>query len=339
MIRVGVVGTGDWGRNLVRVFATLPGARLVRVADLDGDRLADAARDLPGVETSLDPASVTGAADLDAAVIATPAASHHAHAAAALDRGLHCFVEKPLCLSAADAADLVRRADAAGRVLMVGHLLLYHPAVEALLERAAAGHLGTLRYASAVRVNLGKVRSDESALWSLGPHDLALMLRLFGGPPESVSARGAAWLRPGVEDLVFVNLRWPGGRLGQVEVSWLHPRKVRRLTVVGDLRMATFDDMEPSEKLRIYDAGAGIPGAYVGPGEALAVRYGDVSVPRIELAEPLRRECADFIDCVREGRKPRADGASGLAVVEVLEAATASLAADGAPVAPGGGTP
>ncbi len=331
MIRVGVVGTGDWGRNLVRAFAALEGARLVRVADIDGDRLADVAARHPGVETSTDPASVTLAGDVDAVVVASSAATHHGLAAAALDRGAAVLVEKPLALTAADAVDLVERARRRGAVLMTGHLLLYHPAVEHVEAMVRAGELGELRSMSAVRVNLGRIRADENALWSLAPHDVSVMCRLAGGPPASVSAMGTAWIRPGVEDEAFVTMRWASGLLGHVHVSWLDPQKERRLVVVGTRRRVVFDDMQPAEKLRVTERALPPTAEHVGPGEAAAVRYGPVVIPRVDPEEPLARECRHFLECVRTGARPRSDGEEGLAVVRVLEAASRSLAAGGAP--------
>jgi len=337
MVRVGIVGTGEWGGNLARVFADLPGAVLVRVADLEPRRRAEVRRRHPGVETSADGAAVMVAADVDAVVIAAPAAAHHALAAAALDAGKDVLVEKPLALSSKDASDLVARARRRRRILMTGHLLLYHPAVARLKALVDGGRLGDVRYLYSQRVNLGRVRSDENALWSLAPHDVSVMSHLLGGPPTSVGARGAAWLRRGIEDVVFLTMRWPGGRLGQVQVSWLDPHKERRLTVVGSRRMAVFDDMEAREKLRIYDMTVDPPGEHGGPGEALGIRFGDVTSPRLPPGEPLRLECRHFVECVRRRSAPRSDGAEGLAVVRVLEAATASLARDGATVAVGGG--
>ncbi len=332
MLRVGVVGTGDWGKNLVRTFAALPGVALVRISDLDPKRLAAVARGCPGAEATPDADAVLRAPDVDAVVIASSAPAHHRLAAAALDAGKDVFVEKPLALTGADAADLLARAERGGRTLMVGHLLLYHPAVTRLKAMVDAGDVGEVRYVYSQRVNLGKVRSDENALWSLAPHDISVMNHLLGGPPESVSARGAAWVRPGVEDVVFLNLGWPGGRMGQVQVSWLDPHKLRKITVVGSRKMVVFDDMESSEKLRVYDKGVDPPGEHVGAGEALAIRFGDVWIPRVDGTEPLLLECRHFVECVRGRARPLSDGREGLAVVRVLEAATESLRRDGAPV-------
>jgi predicted dehydrogenase len=258
--------------------------------------------------------------------------SHYPLARTLLEAGKDVYVEKPLALEVAHAEHLVRLAAQRQRVLMVGHLLLYHPAVRYLKDLAARGELGDLHYIYSQRVNLGKVRRDENALWSFAPHDLSVILHLFEAEPLDVVARGSAFLQRGVEDVVFVDLRFPDGRLAHVHVSWLDPHKLRRFTVVGSQKMVVFDDMEASEKIRIYDKGVDRAGRVVSYGEALSVRSGDILIPKIGLQEPLRLECQHFLDCVRERRAPLTDGAHGLAVVRVLAAAQASLDAGGAPV-------
>jgi predicted dehydrogenase len=216
---------------------------------------------------------------------------------------------------------------------MVGHLLLYHPGVRYLKQAVADGVLGDLLYIYSQRVNLGKVRRDENALWSFAPHDLSVVLHLMGQEPVDVAARGSAFLQPGVEDVVFVDLRFPGGQTAHVHVSWLDPHKLRKFTVVGTQKMIVFDDMEASEKIKVYDKGVDRAGQVVSYGDALTVRSGDILIPKISLQEPLRLECQHFIECVRERRKPLTDGLDGLRVVKVLDAAQRSLARGGAPVA------
>lgn len=331
-VRTAVVGCGAWGRNLVRTFHALPGAHLVWVCDLSADRVAQMQAAFPGVRTTTDAARVFGDPSVDAVVVAASAAAHHGLALAALAAGKHVYVEKPLALSVAHAAEIVAAARTAGRTLMVGHLLRYHPAVLHLRALIDEGRLGDVHYMYSVRVNLGTVRRDENALWSFGPHDVAVMNHLMGAAPESVSARGQAWLQPGVEDVVFVNLRYPGGRMGQVQLSWLDPHKTRRLTIVGSRRMAVFDDGEVAEKIRVYDRGADVSREYATYGEYLGLRTGDVLIPWIPSTEPLRAEAEHFVDCVRTGAAPRTGGSEGLEVVRVLEAASASLRRDGAPV-------
>jgi predicted dehydrogenase len=285
---------------------------------------------VPGT-TDLDP--ILADPSITALVVSASAAAHEPLALAALAAGKHTYVEKPLALSVEGAQRIVAAAKDAGRTLMVGHLLLYHPAVEYLKALLARGELGDIHYLYSQRVNLGVVRRDENALWSFGPHDVSVMNHLVGATPESVTARGQAYLQRGVEDVVFVNLRYPGGRMGHIQLSWLDPHKIRRLTLVGTRKMAVFDDMDAGEKVRIYDKGAEVSTEYATYGEYLGIRHGDVVILRIAATEPLAAEARHFLQCVREGQTPRSDGAEGLAVVRTLEAASESLARDGAPVA------
>jgi predicted dehydrogenase len=195
-----------------------------------------------------------------------------------------------------------------------------------------AGELGRIYYMYALRVNLGRVRRDENAMWSLAPHDISMILHLTGEEPVSVSARGGCYLQPGIEDVVFVNIRFGSGVIAQVQLSWLDPRKERRLTIVGDKKMVEFDDAHAVEKLRVYDKGVDKPPAFTEYSQYLAIRNGDIHIPQVPMAEPLELECKHFLECVAEGRRPITDGASALRVVQVLEAAQRSLDADGAPV-------
>jgi predicted dehydrogenase len=325
------VGTGDWGANLVRNFAALPECRLAAVCDADASRLERAVKGLPGARAVADPERLATDPEIEAVAIASPAITHYPLARRFLEAGKDVYVEKPMTLRAAEAAELVRLAESGGRILMVGHLLLYHPAVVRLAALVREGALGEIRYVYAQRTNLGKVRPDENALWSFAPHDFAVLLDLLGEEPSDVSARGEAFLQPGIHDVVFAYLRFPSGRCAHVHVSWLDPHKMRRLTVVGSQKMAVFDDQEPNEKLRIYDKGVDA-GAVVDFARALAVRSGDVWIPRIDATEPLRLECRHFLECVRTRQAPRTDGRSGLRVVRALEAASRSLSLGGAPV-------
>ncbi|MEN8149472.1 MAG: Gfo/Idh/MocA family oxidoreductase [Planctomycetota bacterium] len=332
MTTVAVAGAGRWGRNLVRNFATLPDCELRWVVEPDAGRRERVEAQYPTVRTSdrLDP--VLADPDVEAVVVSAPARDHHAIGTAALSAGKHVYVEKPLALTLEDARDLERCAAEAERILMTGHLLLYHPAVLYLKDLIDRGELGDVYYLYSQRVNLGMIRRDENALWSFAPHDLSVMLHLLGEEPVSVSARGAAYIQPGIEDVVFVNLRFADDRMGQVQLSWLDPHKIRKFTVVGSKKMAVFDDTAPQEKIRVYDKGVDQPGDYATYGDSIGLRFGDVMIPRIDPSEPLRLECQEFIDCIRTGRAPRSDGASGVQVVRVLSAASESLARDGAPV-------
>ncbi len=332
-VALALVGTGDWGANLLRNFAALPAARVVAVCDADPARLGRARAVVPQAVAVAEAKALLDVPGLEAVVIAAPAPAHAPLARLFLEAGKDVYVEKPFTLDVAAAEELVALAETLGRVLMVGHLLIHHPAVKKLKALVDQGELGRVHYVYSQRVNLGKVRRDENALWSFAPHDLSVMLHLLGGEPVEVSARGAAFLQPGVEDVVFASLAWADGRMAHAHVSWLDPHKVRRFTVVGSRRMAMFDDMEPAEKVRIFDRGVDpAPGEFVDFARAMTVRQGDVLIPRIDGAEPLRLECQHFVDCVRSRQAPLTDGRDGLRVVRVLAAAQASLEAHGAPV-------
>ena len=331
-IGIAVVGTGDWGANLVRNYASLPGARLVAVCDADPQRLAKAAAQYPGVRAAATVADVARDPDVQGVVVAASAVSHHSLAKALLEAGKDVYVEKPLTLEVGHAEELCRLAKAKGRILMVGHLLLYHPGVQYLKKAVTERAIGDLLYIYCQRVNLGKVRQDENALWSFAPHDLSVILHLIDLEPADVVARGSAFLQPGVEDVVFVDLRFPTGQTAHVHVSWLDPHKLRKFTVVGTQKMMVFDDMEPSEKIKVYDKGVDRVGQVVSYGDALTVRSGDILIPKISLQEPLKLECQHFVECVRERKRPLSDGIGGLRVVKVLDAAQRSLKSGGQPV-------
>jgi len=324
-LQVGQIGVGRWGRNLLRNLAASPSTEVVAVCDPSDPALAEAARLVPGARAVRDADLLLADDRIEAVVIATETPLHAALAEAALAAGKHVFVEKPMAQTAAEAERLVAAAEANDRRLMVGHLLRYHPAFEHVEALAAAGALGELRYLTSVRVNLGVVRQQENAFDSLAPHDLAVA-RAFFGEALAVTARGGAFLQPGIEDVVFATVEYGGGRLAHLHCSWLDPHKIRRVTLVGDRQMAVIDDMEPAEKVRIYDKGVDAIPASADVAGALAVRTGDIAVPRIEAAEPLRREVEEFAAAIREHRAPKTDGADGLEVVRVLDAARQSLA-------------
>ena len=322
LVKVGVVGLGYWGPNLARNIDGLEGAELAWCCDgreAVRERLALVHRN---ARFTADLDDLLADDELDAVVVATPVPTHADLAVRVLEAGKHCFVEKPLAQSAADAERAVAASNAAGRVLMVGHLLQYHPGVRKIKEIADSGELGDIHYIYSNRLNLGQLRADENALWSLGAHDISVILHLAEEDPIEVSARGESYMRPGVEDVVFAFLRFPSGLAAHLHLSWLDPHKERRFTVVGSLRMATFDDMDLERKVTVYDKGfdqkADSYGEYI-------TRTGDIHSPRISNAEPLRLEVAHFVDCVREGLTPDSDGESGLRVVRVLEQLQAEL--------------
>jgi len=321
-VSVGVVGLGYWGPNLARNFASLPGAELRWCCDADDDVRARLQARHPGTRFTAELDDLLSDPTLDAIVLATPVVTHATLAVRVLEAGKHCFVEKPLAQSVADAERAVEAAAAAGRVLMVGHLLQYHPGVNKLKEIADSGELGDIHYIYGNRLNLGQLRAEENALWSLGAHDVSVLLHLADEEPFELNARGESYMREGVEDVVFAFMRFPSGIAAHLHLSWLDPHKERRFTVVGSRRMATFDDMDPERKVTVYDKGfdekADTYGEYI-------TRSGDIWSPRVPNDEPLRLECEHFLACVREGRTPISDGASGVRVVRVLEGLQQSL--------------
>jgi predicted dehydrogenase len=321
-MRIGVVGLGYWGPNLARNFDRLPDTELAWICDASDDARARWSREFPAARTSADLAELLADVSLDAVAIATHVPSHAELAERVLEAGKHCFVEKPLAQSVAEAERVVDAAEQAGRVLMVGHLLEYHPGVEKLRELVASGELGDVRYIYGNRLNLGKLRADENALWSLGAHDVSVVLRLADEEPYECRAVGESYMREGVEDVVFCYLRFPSGLAAHLHLSWLDPHKERRFTVVGAKRMATFDDMEIERKVTVYDKG--FDQDFSSYGEYIA-RSGDIHSPRISNEEPLRIECRHFVDRVSDGAEPRSGAESGLRVVRVLEALQRSL--------------
>ncbi len=330
-VRVGVVGFGYWGPNLVRNLDRLADADLVAACDTSDVNLGKLAALYPGVATTGDLEQLLTSYHLDAVVVATSAPSHFAVAKRVIEAGLHCYVEKPLALTSADALELVRLADEHRVVLMVGHLMEYHSAINWIRDYIASGEMGDVLYLYGQRLNLGKVRTEENAFWSLAPHDVSIVLYLLGETPDFVSANGAAYLHDGVHDTVFANLHFPSGKMANIHVSWLDPHKVRKLTIVGTKKMLVFDDMEATEKIWIYDKGVE-PAEALGYGEDLRLRFGDITVPFIPMREPLALEVQHFLDCCADGSTPRSDGRDGLRVVRVLEAVDQSMAAGGAPV-------
>ncbi len=323
LLRIGVAGLGYWGPNLARNFAAVPGATLSWCCDPSAEARERAAASFPGASLAADVDELLADPALDAVAVATPVPTHADVATRVLEAGKHCFVEKPLAQSVADAERAVAAAHDANRVLMVGHLLEYHPGVEKLRQLVDSGELGEqIYYIYGNRLNLGKLRADENALWSLGAHDVSVVLHLAGEEPCEVVAHGESYVRAGVEDVVFCFMRFPSGLSAHLHLSWLDPHKERRFTVVGSRRMATFDDMALEGKLTIYDKGFEEDAR--GYGEYIT-RTGDIFSPRIANAEPLRIECEHFVDCVRRGERPRSDGESGLRVVRVLEQLQRSL--------------
>jgi predicted dehydrogenase len=319
-IRVGHAGLGYWGPNLARNFGAL--ADLRWLCDLSPDLLSEAANAHPQARRTTDFQELLADPEVDAVVIATPVVTHYDLAKQALSAGKHVFVEKPQAQSTAEAEELLALAEDRGLVLMPGYLLLYHPALEQLKQLVDSGELGDLLYLYGNRQNLGQIRRDENALWSLGAHDLSMILHLVGEEPVEAWARGESFLRNGIEDVAFCYLRFPSGVVAHMHVSWLDPHKIRKLTVVGRDKMAVFDDMEPERKVTVYDQGP-----VQRPAADWHVREGDIHIPKLPRDEPLRRECSHFLTLVGGEGDPLEPARRGLAVVRTLELLQESLAA------------
>jgi predicted dehydrogenase len=330
-VRVGVIGAGAWGRNHVRAIAALPDAELTAVCDLRPAVRTRVEAAYPGTFVTGEVAALLQR--VDAVVVASDARSHAALGLEAVRAGKPVLVEKPFALSVADAEALADESARLGVPALVGHLLEFHPVVDRLRTLVAEGALGELFYLYSQRVNLGQIRPDENALWSFGPHDISVALFLMGEAPVAVSAQGFSYLQAGIEDVVFLVMRFRSGVVAHAHLSWLDPHKERRLTVVGAKQMAVFDDMAAREKLRIYDKGVDRPPEYGSYGESLAIREGDITIPKLSNVEPLALELGHFLKVARGAPADRADAADGVRVVRVLEAATRSLAAGGATIA------
>ena len=328
-VRVGVIGFGQWGPNHVRSFRAIDGCDAIRVCDTSPARLALARKQFRDLDTTTDPAAITQAPDVDAVVIATPVQQHVALVQQALAAGKDVLCEKPLAATVAECRALCALAAAHHRLLMVGHVFLYHPCVQHLKIDLDRGELGRVYYMDATRTNLGPVRRDVGAIHDLASHDISVFNHLLGATPSLVSAAGGFFLQEKIEDIGFLTLTYPRGVVCHVHTSWLNPRKVRQLTIVGDHKMAVWDDMNNLEPIRYYDKGV-TADHYSSFGEfQMILRDGAITIPKVKLSEPLLRQDQEFIDCLRSRRIPAASGEFGLEVVRVLEAARASIAQGG----------
>jgi len=333
MLRVGVIGYGYWGPNLVRNFSELSTARVVAVCERRPERLALAGRRCPGARLETDPAVLFADADVDAVVIATPVEYHYELAMQAMRAGKHVLVEKPMASSSEQAARMVDEAMRRRLVLMVDHTFVYTGAVRKMRELSDSGELGDLYYYDSVRINLGLFQHDVNVLWDLAVHDLSIMDHVLGQQPVAVSATGFAHLRGRPENIAYMTLFFASNLIGHVHANWLSPVKVRRTLLGGSRRMVMFDDLEASEKIRVYDRGISLNPSPESVYEMLVgYRTGDVWVPKVEVTEALSVEAAHFVECIGEARQPLTDGQAGLRVVRLLEAATESMAAQGRPV-------
>jgi predicted dehydrogenase len=318
-LRFGVIGWGYWGPKIVRNLESLPNASVTMVADLDENRLASLKASMPWIQTTPSAAEVF-ASEVDGVVIATPVQTHFRLAREALLHGKHVLVEKPLTANVAEAEELVALADELKLILMVGHTFEYSPAVNELKKLVQSGDLGKLYFMEAERLNLGLFRNDINVIWDLAPHDVSILLYVIGKKPIYVKVHAHAHLQSNIQDIAHLDLEFEDGMTAHIHVSWLHPNKVRRVTLVGDERMVTYDDTNPSEMLKIYNKGADIRNDPV-----VSYRFGAITIPHIDWLEPLRLECEDFANSITTGKEPRANGRVGLEVVRVLAAAQEAM--------------
>lgn len=336
MIRVAVVGAGYWGPNLVRNFTACPGVKLVAVCDAAADRLKKVLAPYPGVEAIPDAAQLWGRKDIDAVAIATPVATHAPLALAALGAGKHVLVEKPMATSVDEARAMVAAARQSGRTLMVDHTFLYSPPVRKMKQLLEAGELGDLYYVDSVRINLGLFQHDVNVVWDLAPHDLSIMDYLVGRMPRSLSAFGAchADSRNQIEDVAYLNLDFGDSLTAAFHVNWLSPVKVRHFIVGGSRKSIVYNDLEPAEKIRVYDRGITVSeDLEARRGVLVGYRTGDVWLPHLEGGEPLQTMVRHFVECIEKGTTPLTDGEAGLRVVRMLEAAQKSIKSHGARIA------
>lgn len=335
-LQLGVVGCGYWGPNLIRNFRALPECRLRVMCDISLERLEHLKTLYPEVRCETDFQRLLHGTELDAVVIATSVRLHYPMAKASLLAGKHTFIEKPMASSSAECEELVALARRQGLVLMVGHTFLYSPAVRKIKELIDLGETGDIRYISARRLNLGLFQKDINVTWDLAPHDLSIILHLMKELPMSVNCRGSAHVTPGIEDVTSMCLSFRGDRSAIIHSSWLDPRKIREMTIVGSKRMIVYDDVAPLEKIRVFDARVERPPHYDTFAEFhYAYHYGDVHSPYIKQEEPLKTECQHFLECILHGKTPLSSGTQGLEMVRILEASSLSLKHQGSPISLG----
>ena len=318
-LQFGVIGLGYWGPKIVRNLEAQPQTQVSIVADLDTFRLASLAASKPWLKTTTQVDEVFQS-EADGVIIATPVKTHYRLAKEALLHGKHVFVEKPLTTTVAEAGELIALAEEQQRVLMVGHTFEYSPAVNELRKLVQSGDLGKIYCIEAERLNLGLFRNDTNVIWDLAPHDVSILLYLLGEKPNRVAVQAHAHLQSHIHDVAHIDLGFSDGITAHIHVSWLHPSKVRRVTVIGDKRMAVYDDTNPAEMLKVYNKGADV---HADP--AVSYRFGATTIPHIDWIEPLRLECEDFVKAIQTGGKPRANGSVGLEVVRILAAAQETL--------------
>jgi predicted dehydrogenase len=325
MVNVAVVGYGYWGPNIVRNFQDVDGARVTMCCDLSTDRLAQVKRKHTSVEVTSAFDDVLASPDVDAVAVATPVGTHYDFARRALEHGKHVLVEKPIAVSVAEAESLVEIAGKRELTLMVNHTFIYTGAVRKMKEIIDRGELGDLYYFDSVRINLGLIQKDVNVLWDLAPHDIAIMDYLVGERPVSVCATGASHFGTGLENVAYMTVYFASGLIGHFHNNWLAPVKIRTTLVGGSKKMIVYDDMEVSEKVKVYDRGVDVATPEGVRQALIAYRLGDMWAPKLDTAEALHRMATEFVDCVQTGRRPRTDGESGLNVVRILEASEMSI--------------
>ena len=331
MISIGVIGCGYWGPNLIRNFVENERAALRWICDTDEHRLREFGRRYPSARTAADYHELLADAALDAVVVATPVATHYQFVKDALRAGKHVLVEKPFTTSMREAEELLRLAETAGRTLMVDHTFVYTGAVRKIKEIVERGELGELLYFDSVRINLGLFQRDINVVWDLAPHDLSIMDFIVGREPVALTATGSSHIEPGVENIAYVMLRFADQFIAHFHFNWLAPVKIRRTFIAGSRKMIVYDDIEPTEKVRVYDKGVTTNRIETDSDKEAAYRTlvsyrtGDVWVPKLDSTEALAHVTAEFLDAIRDKRRPLTDGASGLRVVRLLEAAQQSI--------------
>jgi predicted dehydrogenase len=338
-LNVGVIGCGYWGPNLIRNFRSVRDCRMRLVCDRDEKRLDHMREIYPEVETVQDLSFLAGRPEIHAVVVATPVHTHHAFAKAALEAGKHVLIEKPMASSVAECEELIAIARARGLTLMVGHTFLFSPPVRRIKEIIDHGDIGEIRYISSRRLNLGLFQKDINVAWDLAPHDISIILYLMNQHPVAVNCTGKANVTRGIEDVTNMTLTFSGGGYATIHNSWLDPKKVREMTIVGSRRMIVYDDLEPLQKLKIYDERVERPPHYDTFAEfQYSYHYGDMYAPYIKQEEPLKIQCQHFVDCIRNGTRPLTDGEHGLELVRILEASSRSISENGCRIEIGGGT-
>ena len=333
MLNVAVVGCGYWGPNLIRNFSSLAGCRMKIACDLDKDRLAHMRSLYPGLETTTEFDHVINDSETDAIVIATPVRFHYEMAKKSLEAGKHTFIEKPMASSVAQCRELIEIAESRKLTIAIGHTFIYSPPVRKIKEIINHGALGEFQYISTRRLNLGLFQTDINVTWDLAPHDISIILYVLGKAPISVNCQGKAHFNPDIEDVTSMTLNFSNGGFAIIQSSWLDPNKIREMTFVGSRRMLVYNDLEPTEKIKIYDKRVETQPYYDTFAEFHhAYHYGDMYSPYLKQHEPLKKECQHFLDCIKTGEKPESSGYEGLQVVQILEAASESLKREGAKV-------